>query len=238
MSDATGERAVVALSVIVLLSGVAPVAAGPAQVDARHGELDTRNQPGTVDALERYGLQYKVSLDNVTVRTWVLRNTTVENASVDEVVVRTLRVNGTTRQNVTLSNVTIDELEIDDGRLQNVTATTLVVRNRSIWNVPGGDLFDPGVSDRVVDRHVLADVTVDGATLDRLVLQNLTVRNATVPSQASGPVVDEQVANVSTDPKPAVEIRNATVQSSVVRNATAGNWSAESIQRGNAPASG
>lgn len=221
MSTAIDQRVAIAFSLLLVFSVVAPVSVGSGQSSAHATNED-------FEPFEQVG-QYKVSIDNVTVQTWALRNVTVRNATAESVVVRNLSIAGETRRNVMLRNVSLAELDIDNGTLDNVTANRIVVRNRSIWDVPGGDLFDPGVRDRVVERHVLANVTVEGAALDRLVVANMTVRNASVPPRSDESQVADEVADPSTDPRPAIEVRNASVASATIRNATAGNWSVESV---------
>ncbi|WP_227373764.1 hypothetical protein [Haladaptatus halobius] len=213
MGTRIGPRTAVVLSFLLLLSGVAPFAGGTA------AQTNGASQFGQLSPL-----QYKVSIDNATIRTWALRNVTVRNATVDSVLVRRLRVDGETQENVTLRNVSVAELEIENGTLTNVTARQIVVRNRSIWNVPGGSLFDPGVKDRVIQRHVLANVTVEGVSIDRIVVANVSVRNTTVQEAANESVVPPAVTNPDSKPRPDVVIKNGTVERSVVRNATTGEW--------------
>lgn len=178
--------------------------------------------------------QYKVSTKDVTVRTWALRNTTVNNATVDEVHVDTLQTENGTKRNVTLRNVSIATVHIQNGTLKNVSADRIVIRNRSIWDVPGGDLFDPGVKNRVIKRHVLTNITVEGANLDTLNVTKLTVVNTTVPRRSANPPVSPAVTNPDTEPKPAVEIQNASIESGIVRQADAGEWSAGTVRSRNA----
>ncbi|WP_227354296.1 hypothetical protein [Haladaptatus salinisoli] len=213
MGTQTGPRTAVVLSFLLLLSGVTPLVGGTAA-----------SANGSPQFGQFSPLQYKVSINNVTVRTWALRNVTVQNATVDSVLVRRLRTDGELQRNVTLRNVSVAELEIENGTLKNVTASRIVVRNRSIWNVPGGNLFDPGVKDRVIERHVLANVTVEGAALDRLVVQNLSVQNATMQEAANESVVPPAVTNPDSKPRPDVVIENGTVERSVIRNASVGEW--------------
>ncbi|WP_435154286.1 hypothetical protein [Haladaptatus sp. DFWS20] len=222
------------LSILLALSGVtSPVSSVNSNPSSKPNVGD--GSETNIDRFEQFGQlgQYKVSIDNATIRTWALRNVTVRNATVDTVRVRRLQADGEVRRNVTLRNVDIAELEIEDGTLNNVTAQRIVVRNRSILNLPGGDLFDPGVKDRVIERTVLADVTVEGANFDTLVVRNMTVQNADVPERADRSPVPPAATDPSSAPRPAVVLQNGTVESAVVRNATAGAWSATEVDRGN-----
>jgi hypothetical protein len=218
MGTRIGTHAAVVLSILLVFSGGAVVT----------GSGATAANPAL-----QLG-QYKVSVKDVTVRTWALRNTTVNNATVDEVHVRTLRTENGSKKNVTLRNVSIATVHIRNGTLKNVTADRIVIRNRSIWNVPGGDLFDPGVKNRVIERHVLTDITVEGANLDTLSVDTLTVVNTTVPPRSATAPVSPDVTNPDTEPKPAVEIQNASIDSGIVRKADAGEWSAKTVRSQNA----
>ncbi|MFH5798950.1 hypothetical protein [Haladaptatus sp. CMAA 1911] len=218
MGTRTGTYAAVILSILLVFSGGGVVA----------GDGVTAANP-----LLQLG-QYKVSVNDVTVRTWALRNTTVNNATVDEVHVRTLRTESGPKKNVTLRNVSIATVHIQNGTMKNVTADRIVIRNRSIWNVPGGDLFDPGVKNRVIERHVLTNITVEGANLDTLNVDTLTVVNTTVPNRSDAAPVSPDVTDPDTKPKPAVEIQNASIDSGIVRKANAGEWSATNVRSQNA----
>lgn len=224
----------VVLSFLLALSGITPLAGGVNSTPSAKPNVGDRSK-ANIGQFGQFGQlgQYKVSIDNATIRTWALRNVTVRNATVDTVRVRRLQTDGEVRRNVTLRNVDIAELEIENGTLNNVTAQRIVVRNRSIFDVPGGDLFDPGVKDRVIERTVLADVTVEGANLDTLVVQNMTVQNADVPERSDQSPVPPAATDPSSAPRPAVVLQNGTVESAMVRNATAGEWSADEVDRGN-----
>ncbi|WP_266077625.1 hypothetical protein [Haladaptatus caseinilyticus] len=222
----------VVLSFLLVFSGVLPLAGS---VDSKPGSKTNLGPDVQANShVEQFGQlgQYKVSVDNTTIRTWALRNVTVRNATVDTVRVRRLRTDGEVRRNVTLRDVDIATLEIDNGTLRNVTARRIVVRNRTIFDVPGGDLFDPGVRDRVIERTVLANVVVEGSNLDTLVVRNMTVRNTDVPEDSDRSPVGPGVTDPASAPRPAVVIQNGTAESAAVRNATAGEWSANEVDRG------
>ncbi|WP_049970299.1 hypothetical protein [Haladaptatus cibarius] len=226
---------VLVLSVLLALSGVTPLAGGVGSTpNAKPAVGDSYEANGQVNQFGQFGQlgQYKVSIDNATIRTWALRNATVRNATVDTVRVRRLQTDDEVRRNVTLRNVDVAELEIEEGELNNVTAQRIVVRNRSILDIPGGDIFDPGVRDRVIERTVLANVVVEGANLDALTVENMTVRNVEVPERSDESPVSSAATDPSSAPRPDVVIQNGTAESAVVRNATAGEWSAEEVDRG------
>ncbi|NHN58893.1 MULTISPECIES: hypothetical protein [Halorussus] len=218
----------VAVAALVLLAGVGPVAggatgsavadraAGTAADDAADGN-ETVRRGG--DAL----LQYKVSLDNVTVKTWLLRNATVVNATVEEVVIRNATTPEGRRTNVTLPNVTVGQFFLERARLKNVTAGTLVVRNKSILSIPGGGFIDPNVENRTLDRHWTRNQTVTGVVIDRLDVDAATLcGNASLGGQASDPATYDPTTD---DDKPDIVVENGTVGEALVMKGEATNWS-------------
>lgn len=189
----------------------------------------TASDPTTVGDVSTDPIQYKVSIDNVTVRTWVLRNTTVVNATVREITVTNLTTENGTRS-VTVRNVSVERLTVRKGTLENVTAKSLTVRNRSILDVPGGSFFDPDVKDRVINRHVLQNVTVEGFVIDNATVGNVSVINTTLTGE-----VDRQPAKYDIDgdgPKPDVAIENGTAENATITNASIRNWSVEEVTTG------
>ncbi len=224
MGTRIGRYLALVFSLLLVVSGGAAIAVSTATSTS----VATNTSPSVLSAVQVGN--YKVSIKNVTVRTWALRNTTVDNATINTVHVGTLHTKGTTKKNVTLHNVSISTVHIQNGTLKNVSVDRIVIRNRSIWNVPGGDLFDPGVKNRVIKRHVLANLTVEGAALDTLNVTTLSTADVTVPNRSKKPQVDPAVTNPDSKPRPDIVIENASVDSGVVRHANAGSWSARSIR--------
>jgi len=205
-------------------AGDAPVSGVPAGDASDSG--DSANQSAVADP-DRLA-QYKVSLRNVTVQTWLIRNSTVRNATVEEVVVRNATTADGATENVTLANASVGRFAIDRGRLTNVTARTLVVRNRSVLDVPGGDLIDPDVRNRVIERHWTQNQTVSGVVIDRIVLEEAVLcGNATLGARAdgSGPAPGD-----GEDP-PAITVENGTVEEALVIRGEATEWSVEGIDQ-------
>jgi len=224
----TRATTALALSVLAVLAGAGFVVGGepvpPGDGVGPGDSADVSHQAGADRSA-----QYKVSLQNVTVQTWLVRNATVRNASIDEVVVRNATTADGATENVTLANVSVDRFVVDRGRLTNVTAETLVVRNRSVLDVPGGDLIDPDVRDRVIERHWTQNQTVSGVVIDRIVLEEAVLcENATLGQRADGG--DRSIATDEQDP-PAITVRNGTVgEAMIIRGAVTG-WSVGSIDR-------
>ncbi|WP_135825865.1 hypothetical protein [Halorussus ruber] len=221
----------VAFSALVLLSGVGPVAgvAGPA--DERVGEVrdETVRSDGPVHRSDGPVAQYKVSLNNVTIETWLLRNSTVVNAAIDEVVIRNATTENGSRTNVTLSNVSVGRFDLDRGRLKNVTARKLVVRNKSVLSVPGGEFIDPNVENRTLERHWTRNQTVSGVVIDRIVVDAAFLcGNATLGSRTTG---NDSVAPASGDERPDITVQNGTVGEALVISGEASNWSVGSVQQ-------
>jgi len=215
----------VAFSALVLLSGVGPVAGVTGPGDERVGEVHDE----TIHRTDGPVAQYKVSLDNVTIKTWLLRNSTVVNATVDEVVIRNATTENGSRTNVTLSNVSVGQFEIDRGRLKNVTAKRLVVRNKSVLSVPGGEFIDPNVENRTLERHWTKNQTVSGVVIDRISVDAAFLcGNATLGPKATG---NNSVAPASGDEKPDITVQNGTVSEALVINGEASNWSVGSVQQ-------
>lgn len=211
----------VALSILFLLAGVGPVVGGHADAEFDQSADDAIDRTGDAPA------QYKVSLDNVTVQTWLLRNSTVRNATVREVVVENVTTSDGARENVTLSNVTVGQFDIDRGRLLNVTATTLIVRNKSVLDVPGGDFIDPDVEGRTIEREWTKNATVAGVVIDRL-----TIDAAFLCGNAS---LGEQADDASQfDPRddeddPAITVQNGSAEEALIIDGEASNWSVGSV---------
>lgn len=228
----------IALSLVVLLGGVGPVVGvgGVASVEsaASVGQVTSVGPVTSVDssssvghAEENTSAQYKVSLDNVTIETWVLRNATVQNATVDEVVVRNVTTSNGVRENVTLQNVTVERFFFERGRLENVTARKLVIRNKSVLNVPGGDFFDPDVEDRTIERQRTVNSTVVGVTIDRIVVDAATLcQNTSLGEEAED---SAQFDPRTDDEKPDITVQNGTVGNAFVLRGSASNWSVGSV---------
>ncbi|WP_135805499.1 hypothetical protein [Halorussus marinus] len=218
----------VALAVLVAIAGAGvAVGAGPVPND------DTPDDPANAsapDGTDR-AAQYKVSLQNLTVETWLIRNSTVRNASIDEVVVRNATTVDGATQNVTLTNASVGRFVIDRGRLTNVTARTLVVRNRSVLDVPGGDLFDPNVQNRVIERHWTQNQTVSGVVIDRIVVDAAVLCGDATLGQRS-----EASRRTTDDDRdlPAITVQNGTVEEALVIRGEATDWSVGSIERSEA----
>ncbi len=213
----------------MLLAGVVPVAgvspdAPRATVDAPQAAADVANANAIPNA---NATQYKVSLDNVTVRTWLLRNATVLNATVEEVVVENVSTPDGGRENVTITNATLGRFDVERGRLLNVTATRLIVRNRSVLDVPGGDLFDPNVQNRTLDRQWTRNTTVAGVVIDRIAVDAAVLcENASLGQQADDPSAFDPTAD---DQPPAITVQNGSAEEALIMRGQAANWSVESV---------
>ena len=228
----------VALTALVLLAGVGPVVgvgavggdrAGGAAVGLPAERAANATADETIERGEAAGLQYKVSLDNVTIKTWLLRNATVVNATVEEVVIRNATTPEGSRTNVTLTNVTVGRFFLERARFKNVTAGTLVVRNKSILSIPGGGFIDPNVNNRTIDRHWTKNQTVSGVVIDRLAVDaaflcgNATLGQRAADAAKFDPMTDED--------KPDIVVRNGTVGEALVMKGEATNWSVGNVQR-------
>lgn len=165
---------------------------------------------------------YEVTFTNVEIGTWRLIDVTVEDTVARHVEVRNLRTENGTAHNVTLENVSLNRLRVEDGNLTDVTAERLVVRNRTILDVPGAGLVGE-ISNRSIDRHVLKEVTVTGFVVDSIAVENMTIENRTLRNRsADGP--PETV-----DPKSAdIEMTEASVGAANIGNVTAVDWEVES----------
>ncbi|USZ68031.1 hypothetical protein NGM10_15020 [Halorussus salilacus] len=214
----------IALSVAVALAGVGVVAGvGDSVAGLDHAVTDADAD----DAPRNAAQDYEVSIDNVTISTWLLRDSTVQNATVEEVRIRNATTPEGTRENVTLENVTVGEFVIDRGRLQNVTAKTLVVRNRSVLDVPGGEFFDPDVRDRTIDRQWTQNQTVSGVVIDTIVVDAATMEeNASLGSEAEDP---EDFSPTAGEDRPDIDVENGTVGEALVIDGEANDWSVESV---------
>lgn len=228
--------AAVVLSALVLLAGVAPVVGAPADdlerpfSDQRPGPVQADRPIAVDDSPIQRPLQYKVSLDNVTIKTWLLRNSTVLNVTVRKVVVRNATTPNGVQRNVTLRNVTVGRFELERARLKNVTARTLIVRNKSVLSVPGGEFIDPNVQNRTIDRHWTENKTVSGVVIDTLVIEDaIRCGNVAIGSKASG--------NATFDPttsgdKPDITVKQGRVGEALVIKGQANNWSVGSVSGG------
>jgi hypothetical protein len=238
----------VVLSALVLFSGVGhvagigsstsdsdtvgerPVAEANDTVDEYADEAaGERTHEGTIHRDAEPIAQYKVSLDNVTVETWLLRNATVVNATVNEVVIRNATTTNGSRTNVTLTDTKIGEFLLERGRLENVTARKLVVRNKSLLNVPGGEVIDPDVENRTIERQLTRNQTVSGAVINRIYIDAAFLcGNATLGSQAAD---DSSIDPQAGDEKPDIVVENGTVDEALVIRGEASNWSVGSVER-------
>ncbi|WP_135854451.1 hypothetical protein [Halorussus salinus] len=225
----------VALALAVLLAGVGPVVglgtdAAPSARSAPNATAPASAPSNATasDADDSFA-QYKVSLNNVTVRTWLIRNSTVLNATVENVVVRNATTENGSRANVTLSNVSVGRFALDRARMQNVTARKLVIRNKSILDVPGGSFFDPNVENRTIDRQWTKNDTVSGVVIDRLVVDAaILCGNASLGQRATG---NSSVAPGAGDERPDITVENGTVGEALVIRGAASNWSVESVNQ-------
>ena len=189
--------------------------------DSAGSDREAAVERATASALA--GQNYEISLDNVTIRTWLLRDSTVRNATVEEVVVENATTPDGARANVTLTEVTVGEFAVERGRLLNVSATRLVVRNRSVLAVPGGEFFDPNVENRTIDRQWTQNATVAGVVIDRLrVDAAILCGNATLGAQADDPDAFDPQAG---DDPPAITVRNGSAEEALLIRGHASNWS-------------
>ncbi|MFC7080167.1 hypothetical protein [Halorussus caseinilyticus] len=245
---------VVALATLVLLAGVGPVgetgpvgedgtsAAVAANVPTDRADASIDRTDATADRaavpVERAAapirrsadaFQYKVSLNNVTIETWLLRDSKVVNATIESVVVRNATTENGSRTNVTLSNVTVGRFALERARLKNVTARKLVVRNKSVLDIPGGGFIDPNVENRTLERHWTRNTTVSGVVIDRMAVDAAVLcENATLGQRASNPTAFDPTAS---DDKPAITVENGTVGEALVIRGEATGWSVESVQQ-------
>ena len=177
---------------------------------------------GTAAACQSNGSGYEVTFTNVEIGTWRLIDVRVRDLVAHQVTVRHLRTENGTARNVTLENVSLNRLRINNGTLSNVTAEKLVVRNRSILNVPGAGLIG-SVPNRTIDRHVLKDVTVTGFVVESIVIQNATIDNRTLRNEsAEGP--PKTLAPSKAD----IQLTKAAVGQADITNVTAVDWEVES----------
>lgn len=209
----------VALSILVLLSG-----AGLVVGVGEHAERT--QQPSDVDdgaeSPENVAQDYEVTIDNVTINTWLLRNSTVRNATVREVVIENATTPDGSQENVTLENVSVGEFVLDRARLKNVTAEKLTVRNKSVLDVPGGDFFDPDVEDRVIDRHWTRNQTVSGVVIDTMVIDAAIMEE----NASLGPEADDGGEFSGEDDGEAdISVQNGTVGEALVIHGEANDWS-------------
>jgi len=236
----TRATTAVALTVLVAITGAGlAVGTEPATVGdvpdhaVTAGDAPDPNESANASAqagTDR-SAQYKVSLRNVTIQTWLIRNATVRNATVKEVVVRNATTADGATENVTLANASVERFAIDRGRLTNVTARTLVVRDRSVLDVPGGDLIDPDVRNRVIERHWTRNQTVSGVVIDRIVVDEaILCGNATLGRRADGDRPIPDGGDDGEDP-PAITVENGTVEEALVIRGEATEWSIDGIDQ-------
>lgn len=200
---------------IVLTTVVLVIAfgAGPALMPvAGYDGVPTRQQPADLQS------GYNVTFNSATISELVLRNVTVENAEIRNVTVDELTVGNETQEDVKLENVTLSKLQIEQGTVQNVETGTLSIRNRSVLNVPGGELLG-NVGDRSLERHVLDNLTVTGVVIGELHIESLTVESEFDSQEAT---IDDD-SSEQPEEKPDVSLEQADVA-----NATIGNASFES----------
>ncbi|UPV74268.1 hypothetical protein M0R89_17235 [Halorussus limi] len=234
------QLSALALAALVLLAGAGPVlgvGTDAATGSADDGPVQRTGEPvHRTDAVERNATdaddsfaQYKVSLDNVTVKTWLIRDSTVLNATVKNVVVRNATTENGSRTNVTLSNVSVGQFTLERARMKNVTAQKLVIRNKSVLNVPGGSFFDPSVKNRTIDRQWTKNSTVSGVVIDRLVVDAaILCGNASLGPRATG---NDSVAPAAGEKKPDIVVKNGTVGEALIMRGHASNWSVGSVDQ-------
>ncbi|WP_168216293.1 hypothetical protein [Halorussus halobius] len=202
----------VGLAGLLLAGGVASVAGTAPLVEPHRGD----RAPNVADQ------SYEISLDNVTVETWLLRDATVRNATVEEVVIHNATTPDGARANVTLSNVTVGEFAVERGRLLNVSATRLVVRNKSVLDVPGGEFIDPNVENRTVKRQWTRNATVAGVVIDRMRVDAAVLcANATLGEQADDPAAFDPQAG---DDDPAITVENGSAEEALLIRGHASEW--------------
>lgn len=231
----------VAASSVGIVAGVGGSVAGVGDAVERAGGPDEAERAddeaasgaGDLDDAPHSAAQdYEVSIENVTINTWLLRNSTVRNATAREVVIRNATTPDGTREDVTMENVTVGEFVIDRGRLKNVTAQTLVVRNKSVLDVPGGEFFDPDVRDRTIDRQWTQNQTVSGVVIDTLVLDAAIMEeNASLGPEAED---SEEFSPTAGESQPDIDVENGTAGEALVIDGEANDWSVESVSEGGA----
>lgn len=235
----TRATLVVGLSALILFAGVGMVA-GIGSVADDSDAADDRAVAKTNDHIDEETsyreteliAQYKVSLNNVTIETWLLRNATVVNATVDEVVIRNATTNNGSQTNVTLTNAEVREFVLERGRLRNVTAKRLVVRNKSLLNIPGGGFIDPNVENRTIERHWTKNQTVSGVVIDKISIDAAFLcENTTLGAKADE---DMTVSPQTGDEKPDIVLENGTVSEALVIRGEASDWSVGSVQQSDA----
>lgn len=223
----------VALSILVLLSGAGLVVgvgehaertqqpSTVSDVDSSVGGDADPSAGAAAQGPESVAQDYEVTIDNVTINTWLLRNSTVRNATVREVVIENATTPDGSQENVTLENVSVGEFVLDRARLKNVTAEKLTVRNKSVLDVPGGDFFDPDVQDRTIDRHWTRNQTVSGVVIDTIV-----VDAAIMEENASlGPQSEDGEFSGEDDGEADINVQNGTVGEALVIYGQANDWS-------------
>lgn len=166
--------------------------------------------------------EYNVTFNSTTIGELVLRNVIVENVQVGEVVVDEMTVGNETSEDVQLENVSLSRLEIERAVVRNVSTGELSIRNKSILDVPGGELIG-NAGDRSLKRHVVANLTVTGVEIERLHLANLTIE--TELTEIEGDVEDG--AGGQLPEKPDVSIGEADAETAVVTNASFRSGSVE-----------
>ncbi|NEU57179.1 hypothetical protein [Halorussus sp. MSC15.2] len=218
----------VAVATLVLFAGVGSVVGvGPAGSVA--ADAPERVADGPVHRSGDALAQYKVSLDNVTIETWLVRNSTVVNVTIQNVVVRNATTTDGRTTNVTLSNVTVGRFILERARLKNVTAERLVVRNKSVLNIPGGGFIDPDVENRTIERHWTKNLTVSGVVIDQMTVDAaILCGNATLGQQATDAASFDPTASEN---DPDITVENGTVGEALIIKGGATNWSVQSVQQ-------
>jgi hypothetical protein len=199
---------------VVLVAGGAPMLAPAAGHDA----------PATADGPAVDSQEYNVTFSSTTIGELVLRNVTVRNVKVREVTVDEMTVGNETSEDVELENVSLARLDIERAVVTDVSTGELSVRNKSILDVPGGELIG-NAGDRSLDRHVVDNLTITGVEIQRLHVGNLTVETeieaieGDVEAQPEeGP--DEPDVSIGEADAPTASVTNASFREGAVESAS------------------
>lgn len=166
--------------------------------------------------------EYNLTFSSTTIGELVLRNVTIRDVQVGEVTVDEMTVGNETTEDVELENVRLTRLEIERAVVQDVSTGELSVRNKSILNVPGGELID-NAGDRSLERHVIDNLTIAGVEIQQLHLQNLTFE-----AELSSIEGDVEAQNDDEQPEePDVSIADAEGETATVTNASFDRGSVE-----------
>ena len=214
----TVSIAVSAMTLIVVLGALPPIVPATGHDTATYGTVVSEFEPAVNGQSE-----YNVTFNSTTIDELVLRNVVVTDVSVGTVTVDEMTVGNETTEDVQLENVTLERLEIEHAIVENVSTGELSVRNRSVLNVPGGELIG-NAGDRSLKRHVVANLTVSGVEIEQLHLANLTVETdlETIEGDVDG-TPDEEATT-----EPAVSIKDAQAGTATVTNASFERGSVES----------